>query len=79
MTEEGQQGLNFYSKYTRSKDKYSINSLYNLIDGAKSAERLDIHVATSRVREQPKPQPKRKASASPVRKLRTPASAKERP
>ena len=79
MSEEEQQGLNFYSKYTRSKDKHSINSLYTLIDGARSAERLDIKVATSRVRDQPQPQPKRKTSASPIRKLRTPASAKERP
>ena len=78
MTEEEQQKLNFYSKYTRSKDKHSINSLYNLIDGAKSAERLEIQVATSRVKEEKQPQPKRKASASPIRKLKTPASAKEK-
>ena len=76
MTEGEQKNLNFYSKYTRSKDKHSINSLYNLIDGAKSASNLEIKINTSRVREKPQPEPKRKASASPIRKLKTPASAK---
>lgn len=74
MTEEEEDRLNFHSKNTRAKDYYPIDSLYNLINGARSASSLELRILNLAER---KELLSRKASASPPPK-RFKASAKAR-